>query len=237
MFWPVFIAGFSLGAISSLHCVGMCGPLALALPVGHLSKTMQLVSLLLYQFGRIITYALFGLIFGLAGRRIYIAGLQQWFSIIIGIAVLILVVLYWVYKNPLQPFVFRKAFSYVQSFMTRAFHSNKNSGSFILLGMANGLLPCAMVYVAVAGALTSAQVSYSIAFMAMFGAGTLPAMMIIGYFGRMVSLPVRNIFKKSIPFFMTIMGLLLILRGLNLGIPFISPEMPEAFHTTVSCSR
>jgi uncharacterized protein len=235
MLWPAIIAGFSLGAVSSLHCVGMCGPLALALPVHHLSRSKQLLSLLLYQSGRVITYSLFGLLFGLAGRRIYVAGFQQWFSIIMGIIVLLLVILYWVYKNPLQPFIFKKAFSYVQSFMMKAFHSKKSNRGFLLVGMANGLLPCAMVYVAIAAALTTTQVSYSVLFMAMFGAGTLPAMMIIGYFGRMVSLPVRNMFKQSIPFFMTIMGIILILRGMNLGIPFISPVMPEALNPAIGC--
>lgn len=235
MIWAAIIAGFSLGTVSSLHCVGMCGPLALALPVHHLSKTHQLISLFLYQLGRIITYSSLGLVFGLAGRKIYLAGFQQWFSIIMGIVVLVLVILYSVYKNPLQPSLFKKMFSAVQLYMMKAFRSKKSSAGFLLLGMANGLLPCAMVYVAIAGALTTTQVSYSVLFMAMFGAGTLPAMMIIGYFGRMVSLPVRNTFKKSIPVFMTIMAIVLILRGMNLGIPFISPMLQGPTGDAVIC--
>ena len=235
MLWTIIIAGFSLGAVSSLHCVGMCGPLALALPVHHLSKSQQLISLFLYQLGRIITYSLFGLVFGLAGRTIYMAGIQQWFSIAMGVVVLLLVVLYWVYKNPLHPSVFKKLFNSVQSYMMKAFHSRKSAGGFLLLGMANGFLPCAMVYVAIAGALTTTQVSHGVMFMAMFGAGTLPAMMIIGYFGRMVSLPVRNMFRKSIPVFMTIMAVVLILRGMNLGIPFISPVLQGPAVEAVVC--
>ncbi|MBL7740777.1 MAG: sulfite exporter TauE/SafE family protein [Chitinophagaceae bacterium] len=235
MLWAAIIAGFSLGAVSSLHCVGMCGPLALALPVHHLSKSQQLISLFLYQFGRIITYAAFGLVFGLAGRRIYLAGFQQWFSIIMGATVLLLVILYWVYKNPLQPSVFKRFFVAVQSYMIKAFQSKKSVAGFLLMGMANGLLPCAMVYVAVAGALTTTEISYSVLFMAMFGAGTLPAMMAVSYFGRMVSLPVRNIFRKAVPVFMTIMAILLILRGLNLGIPFISPVLNGPAGETVVC--
>jgi len=235
MLWAIIIAGLSLGAVSSLHCVGMCGPLALALPVHHLSRPQQLISLFLYQLGRIITYSAFGLVFGLAGRTIYVAGFQQWFSMVMGIVVLLLVILYWVYKNPLQPSVFKKLFSAVQSYMMKALHSKKTSGGFLLLGMANGFLPCAMVYVAIAGALTTTEVYYSVIFMAMFGAGTLPAMMIIGYFGRMVSLPVRNMFRKSIPVFMTVMAIVLILRGMNLGIPFISPILQGPFSDTVVC--
>lgn len=235
MLWPVIIAGFSLGAVSSLHCVGMCGPLAMALPVHHLSKPQQLVSLLLYQFGRIITYSALGLLFGLAGRQIYLAGFQQWFSIIMGIVVVVLVILYWVYKNPLQPSALKKLFMAVQAFMMKAFQSKKSSGYFLLFGMANGLLPCAMVYMAIAGALTTTQVAYSVVFMAMFGAGTLPAMMIVGYFGRMISLPVRNMFRQSIPVFMCIVGIVLILRGMNLGIPFISPVLQHNSYNVISC--
>lgn len=237
MLWAVMIAGFSLGLISSLHCVGMCGPLALALPVHHLSRIKQVLSLLLYQAGRVITYSILGLVFGLAGRQLFLAGFQQWFSIIMGIVVLLLVVLYWIYKRPLQPLILKKLFTQVQSFMIKMFHARKNSGGFILLGMANGLLPCAMVYVAVAGALTTTQVSYGVLFMAMFGAGTLPAMMIIGYFGRMVSLPVRNMFRQAIPVFMTIVGIVLILRGMNLDIPFISPLLPHHLGEAVSCGH
>src|SRR5687767_11922505 len=115
MLWTFVIAGLSLGAVSSLHCVGMCGPLAMALPVHHLSKTQRFLSLLFYQFGRIITYASLGLIFGLLGRRIYLGGLQQWFSIIMGISVLVILVLYWIYKSPLHLSFLNKLYYVVQS--------------------------------------------------------------------------------------------------------------------------
>jgi sulfite exporter TauE/SafE len=92
-----------------------------------------------------------------------------------------------------------------------------------------------MVYVAIAAALTTTDVSYSVVFMAMFGAGTLPAMMIVGYFGRMASLPVRNMFRKAVPVFMVVMAVILILRGLNLGIPFISPMLNGPAGETVIC--
>ncbi len=94
MLWPVAIAGFTLGAAGSLHCVGMCGPLSLALPLYHLTAVNKFLSLLLYQVGRIITYSIIGLLFGLAGRRIYIAGYQQWFSIVMGLIVLCVALLY-----------------------------------------------------------------------------------------------------------------------------------------------
>src|SRR6185436_11170473 len=99
MSWPVLLSGFTLGAIGSLHCIGMCGPLSLALPVGHLTKRSKLFSLLIYQFGRILTYSIFGLLLGLAGRRIYIAGYQQWFSIILGVIISLFAILYFLQRH------------------------------------------------------------------------------------------------------------------------------------------
>lgn len=103
------------------------------------------------------------------------------------------------------------------------------------MGMANGLLPCGMVYIAIAGALSTADVVSGVLFMAFFGAGTLPAMMMISYFGKMISLSARSSMRKAVPYFVAVMGILLILRGLNLGIPFISPEMPAVSGQVVSC--
>jgi uncharacterized protein len=235
MLWPFIIGGLSLGAVSSLHCVGMCGPLSMALPVHHLSNTQKFFSLLSYQFGRIITYASLGLIFGLLGRRIYLAGFQQWFSIIMGVVVILLLVFYWIYKKPLHPSFLNKLYQVIQLRMIKILRSPKNRLSFLLLGMANGLLPCGMVYVAIAGALTTGEVGYSVAFMAMFGAGTLPAMMMISYFGQLISMPVRRIMRNIVPYFIALLALILILRGMNLDIPFISPALKESPGKTESC--
>ena len=105
---PILIAGFTLGFAGSLHCVGMCGPLSLALPTWHLSPVVKLVSLFTYQLGRVITYSILGFIFGLAGRGIYIAGVQQWFSITLGIFILFLAALYFIQgSNPHLSFLSR----------------------------------------------------------------------------------------------------------------------------------
>jgi len=233
--WPVMIAGFTLGAAGSLHCVGMCGPLSLALPVHHLSGIHRFVSLLLYQLGRIITYSFIGLIFGLAGRRIYISGYQQWFSIGMGILVLILALLYFISKRAVHLSFLNRFYLFVQSLIVRLLKSSTNSFGFLLMGMANGLLPCGMVYIAIASALSFSGVTESVSFMAMFGAGTLPAMMLIGYAGQLIKPGWRSSFRKLVPVFISLMGVVLILRGLNLGIPFISPELPMSPGDAVVC--
>lgn len=228
MLWGAIISGFTLGAAGSLHCVGMCGPLSLALPTHHLSKTQKFLSLLTYQFGRIITYSFIGLIFGLAGRRIYISGYQQWFSIGLGIIVLVMAGMYFISKNSVHFSFFNRFYLSIQQLISRLLKKQGGPLSFLLLGLANGLLPCGLVYVAVAATLSFTEIAESVSFMAMFGAGTLPAMMLMGYAGQMINFEARKLMRKAVPVFITLMGVLLILRGLNLGIPFISPEMPQS---------
>src|SRR6187200_103527 len=99
----VIIAGFVLGLISSFHCVGMCGPLALSLPVHHLVKLRQTAAIFLYNIGRVVSYSLSGVLFGLVGRTIYLAGFQQWFSIVLGIAMLLISIQYFFAGNALHP--------------------------------------------------------------------------------------------------------------------------------------
>lgn len=229
------ISGLTLGAAGSLHCVGMCGPLSLALPTFHLSRTKQFFSLLIYQSGRVITYSLIGLLFGLAGRRIYISGYQRWFSIGLGILVLALALIYYLQKKTIHLSFFNRFYMYVQRLIGRILKNNKGILGFLWLGMANGLLPCGLVYVAVAATLSFSELTESVSFMAFFGLGTLPAMMIVGMAGSMIKPEARQLMRKAVPVFVTLMGVVLILRGLNLGIPFISPELPGAPGDAVIC--
>lgn len=224
-----------MGMAGSLHCVGMCGPLSLALPTGHLSGAGKFLSLLLYQLGRIITYSFIGLVFGLAGRSLNITGYQQWFSIILGSIVLLLAVFYFVQKKS-PHFRFLSCFYYfIQRKMSRLLTSAKGPRGFFLLGMTNGFLPCGMVYIAMAATLSLTSVGQSIFFMAAFGAGTLPAMMLVALTGQYLKPGIRNSFRKAVPVFITLMGLVLILRGMNLGIPFISPELPKTATGAIHC--
>lgn len=230
----ITISALVLGLISSFHCVGMCGPLALALPVAHLGKGSQMVSLALYNLGRVITYGSLGLVFGLAGRKLYLAGFQQWFSIGAGLLMLVLAFQYFIRKRSVQPVWLNGFHRQVQTWMQRSLQSKHLSG-YLFLGMANGLLPCGMVYLAIAGALTTTQVYQGVLFMVYFGAGTLPAMMALGMFGLRADLNVRRRIKQAMPFVVAGVALLLILRGLNLGIPFISPHLSGPITDAASC--
>lgn len=231
----ILIAGITLGFAGSLHCVGMCGPLSLALPTWHLSPALKWVSLLAYQLGRIITYSILGLVFGFAGRGIYIAGVQQGFSITLGIFILLLAVVYFMQGSNIHLSFLSRPYSALMKLIAAIIKQHAGISGFLFLGMANGLLPCGMVYIALAAALSFYKVYQGVGFMAMFGAGTLPTMMLIGYGGRLISPSLKKIFRKSIPFFIAATGIILILRGLNLGIRFISPEIPSATGQAIIC--
>ncbi|TKK71751.1 sulfite exporter TauE/SafE family protein [Ilyomonas limi] len=233
MSWQLFISALGLGLVSSFHCVGMCGAIAFSLPVRGMPPVKKGIGILLYNLGRISVYAVFGLLFGLLGRQIYVAGFQQWFSIIAGILILLVVL------NILFPFhlrlpVFRNAHGFVQTWMSR-FLKQPHLGNLYLIGVANGMLPCGLVYFAITGALVTGSVVNAMLFMATFGLGTLPAMFAVSYFGYMLKLSVRQMVKKAVPFFMAVMGMLLILRGMGLGIPYVSPFVPGAPKTAIVC--
>lgn len=231
--WQVLLSGFSLGIFSSLHCVGMCGPLMLALPVRHLGRWQQLSAIVLYNSGRIITYSIIGLIIGLLGRKIVNPALQQWLSIIAGITMLLLAAAYFTGKKWLKPGWMINMHSWLLDSMSVLLQSKKIGGYF-LLGAANGLLPCGMVYIAIAGALMHSGQGQSMLFMMVFGLGTLPAMLALGFFGLQIRLSMRNRVKRMMPFFVVAIAVLLILRGMNLGIPFISPAV-ENMRDGISC--
>lgn len=230
----ILLAGFLLGTISSFHCVGMCGPLALALPVQHLSALHKSLSLFLYHLGRIAVYAILGLVFGLAGRGLYLTGFQQWFSIGLGLTMLIFLLQYLGFRNLRQPPLINKFNQGIQKQIILLWKSPSRS-SFVLLGMANGILPCGMVYLAVAGALNVSHVSNGVLFMAMFGLGTLPPLFALSFFGSLIKLSLRNKIRQITPLIIATMAIILILRGLNLGIPFISPLLGGVRAPAVIC--
>lgn len=234
MMLEAITGGLVLGAFSSLHCIGMCGPLALALPVQHLPVWQQRIAAIMHNLGRIATYALLGLLFGFAGRSLQLAGFQQWLSIISGAVILFFIVNYYLLHKSWQPAFTVKLNQAVQELMIRLLN-NKTAKTYLLFGMVNGLLPCGMVYVALAAALNFREVENSVVFMSSFGAGTVPLLLLLTVLGHSVSFSVRSKIRKAVPYIMTVMAVLLILRGLNLGIPFISPVLAGETAAPVQC--
>lgn len=223
------LSGFLLGLLSSLHCVGMCGPLLLALPTRQLPRVGRTLAPLMYHAGRIAVYALGGLLFGLLGRHVYLAGWQRLFSIAIGVAIL---VIYVARRWSMLPSM--KISLSLSNTVSRFWRSPSTTGFFIL-GIANGLLPCGMVYLAIAAALTRNTIGEATLFMVLFGVGTLPLLTGLQVLGRTVGAPLRSRLRRTLPLVTVLMAVLLILRGLNLGIPFVSPRLATAPQVAISC--
>ncbi|MEC5147858.1 sulfite exporter TauE/SafE family protein [Chitinophaga sp. 212800010-3] len=219
------IAPFMLGFIGSFHCIGMCGPIALTLPLQHLSGGRKAAGILLYNTGRISAYAILGLIFGWLGRQFYLGGLQQWLSIITGSLLLMVIFIRYagirIFKNQPVPNAFTRQ---IKSMLGRLLQQQRFS-TLYAIGFLNGFLPCGLVYLGIAGALATGDILQGMLFMAAFGAGTLPAMAGVTWFSHLISLSIRNRMRSLIPVVVSVMGVLLILRGMNLGIPYISPAM------------
>jgi len=234
--WYFILTGFVTGLVSSLHCVGMCGPLALALPAGSLSAAGKRNALILYNAGRIITYALLGLVAGLAGSAFVTGGFQQGLSIVTGLLMLFFVVVNTIFKNKnfARVPLFSKFFQSLQRFIASLL-KNKKPSAFFLIGSANGLLPCSMVYMAIIAAIASGSVVAGVLFMMCFGLGTTPFMLALPWFGQSVSFAFRSKIKTAFPYMLSVLALLLILRGMNLNIPFISPAVYHNNAHAVGC--
>jgi len=230
IYWTAFIVGL----FGSLHCIGMCGPIALALPYQGYNRINYVLSRLLYNVGRSITYGLMGLIVGLAGQGISIVGAQRWLSIGSGILLIIIVLLPISMSQRIS--ILKPAYEFT-AWLKKKFGVlfQKNTiGSTFLIGILNGFLPCGLVYVALAGALASGSWSSGMIYMVLFGVGTIPVMFAVSYFGKFIGTGVRRKFNRIIPVFIFILGVLFILRGMNLGIKFISPKLQTDHQTEMA---
>ncbi len=216
-----FGIAFVLGFLGSLHCAAMCGPLMLALPVPPGGPARFLAGRIVYQLGRIMTYCLLGVIAGLVGRSLLLAGFQRWISIALGMAILLG---FFLSKKislaaPVVRLVTRLKTTMGTQLQRRSFTS------LAILGLLNGLLPCGLVYVAMAGAVSRGGLVAGAGYMAMFGLGTLPMMAAISLSGKLFPAAVRLKLRSAIPVGVCLLAALLILRGLSLGIPYLSPNL------------
>ena len=216
---------FLLGLLGAFHCVGMCGPIALALPLGGYNRFEKVIGALLYNIGRATTYGIFGWLVGFAGAGLFWIGFQQYFSVVLGVLLLLYVLMPQRYKvkveqvNFLQPLI-----RYVKDALSALFRQ-KNFSTLYFIGVLNGLLPCGLVYAALAGALATGNPVKGSLFMMVFGLGTFPLMLAVNLSAQKISIQWRNRMRKAVPVFISFIAVLLILRGLNLGIPYLSPKL------------
>lgn len=222
---PEILASFFVGLFGSLHCIGMCGPIAIALPIPHTNNLSFFTGRLLYNIGRVATYSFLGTVFGLLGSHLVISGFQQSVSIILGFAIIIAVIVPPKYKARIsQHKIVQKLTLPLKSGISDLFKKGTFSAMF-LIGVLNGFLPCGLVYVALAGAIASGDAISGTVVMILFGLGTVPAMFAATIFGKFINLNIRKKINKAIPVLTLLLGLIFIMRGMGLGIPYLSPKI------------
>ena len=233
----IITAGMALGLLGSFHCIGMCGPLALSLPINSDDLFVKFSGTLLYNLGRVVTYSCIGLFFGMIGRSFALFGFQQWLSIIMGSLILLFLIIGKRFKKlriniPGITIHFEKLRKALGNL-----YMKRNFSSLFLIGVLNGFLPCGLVYMALAGAMASGNLVSSVVFMASFGVGTLPLMWAIAFFGNCVSVSLRIRIRKAYPFVIALVACMLILRGLGLGIPYVSPKLNADKKEMIECRK
>lgn len=214
---------FFIGLLGGLHCIGMCGPLAFAIPLRQKGWPALLWNKLIYQFGRIISYCVLGAVVGLLGKQIWQAGIQQNISMITGVLVILAAL-----SRLLKWSLFKKNSTAILMSFHRVFdYAFRHRANHLIIGIINGFLPCGFVYLALTGALNTDSINKGIQYMFWFGMGTVPLMLgaslVVGFAG----MPLRNKLNKIMPYAMLFLGIWFILRGLELNIPYLSPEIPN----------
>ena len=212
---------FFMGLLGSIHCAVMCGPLLLAVQAGQGISWKTTFNKLLYQFGRILTYGLIGLFLGLLGNVASLQGWQQGFSLVTGILLFAIGLFYMFGKSSSKLAAIQtKAIQPFAKFMGKWLY--RPGGSFVA-GVLNGILPCGMVYMALASAVNADSIWNSFYFMLLFGLGTLPLLLVFSFAGNFPKRIFKKGFSTVLPILFILMGLWFILRGANLDIPYLSP--------------
>ena len=219
MLWSAVI----FGLLGSLHCIGMCGPIAFMLPVDRNNSYRKVVQIAMYHFGRLLAYGSIGLVFGLVGKGFYLFGMQQQLSIFIGIVMIVIVIIpakKFNRYNVSKPLF--KVISKVKSSLGQAL-KKRTTDTFLTIGFLNGFLPCGLVYMAVFASIAMQNALLGSLYMMLFGLGTIPLMTSAIYLGKILNSNIKQRIQKTIPVFVFIIGVLFIIRGMGLGIPYLSP--------------
>ncbi|GAB1857114.1 sulfite exporter TauE/SafE family protein [Flavobacteriaceae bacterium MHTCC 0001] len=232
MLWSAFI----FGILGSFHCVGMCGPIAFMLPVDRTNTVKKISQIAIYHLGRLLAYCLIGLAFGLVGKSLYIFGFQQELSATIGTLMIVSVIIpRYIFRryNILKPVY--KIISKIKNALGSAL-KRKSMDTFLTIGFLNGFLPCGLVYMAIFAAITLGNATDASLYMATFGLGTIPLMTTAIYLSNVLKGKFRQHIQNVIPVVIIIIGTLFIIRGLGLGIPYLSPTpINELVANNIDC--
>ncbi len=219
----LLLSALGLGFASGFHCIGMCGPIALSLGLTKQQAINFHLQNFTYNFGRIVTYAFMGGILGFVGKGFEMAGFQQYLTFIAGILLIIMAVFSFGGKDFASKIPFLSKFLFSVKMNLGKFLQKADLKSRFFTGILNGFLPCGMVYMALTASLAAGGIWQGALFMALFGLGTFPFMFAVVFLGNMMTTAFRIKILKFVPVMMIVLGGIFILRGMELGIPYLSP--------------
>ncbi|PWK80144.1 hypothetical protein LX99_00608 [Mucilaginibacter oryzae] len=216
---------FFIGLFGSVHCIGMCGPLAFSIPSFHAQWWRVVLDKVIYNLGRLFSYTLLGFLTGLLGRQLWLLGLQQGVSIISGLLIMgaglsRILKIRFTQSRRLAPLL--------QPLNKLIVYALKQRAGHLIVGILNGFLPCGFVYIALVGAVNTGTPAASAVYMFWFGAGTFPLMLAATVSSGFVGPALRRRINKGIPYLMVCLGVWFTLRGLALNIPYLSPAKQES---------
>ncbi|MES2778799.1 MAG: sulfite exporter TauE/SafE family protein [Bacteroidota bacterium] len=229
----IFLTAFLTGLLGSFHCAGMCGPIALAVPTIGKSFSAKLLSKVVYNAGRILTYAILGALLGTFGLGLKLAGLQQSISIAAGLSIILMVLFS---SHVIERWV-GNPFSLIKGKTIARLFQSPSLSSIFAIGLLNGLLPCGFVYLGLIGSVATQNAIEGAAFMVLFGLGTFPMMLGVGMVGQFLTAHARTSINKWVPVLAIFIGCIFIMRGLNLGIPYLSPKITSDHTTVKECCK
>lgn len=220
----MLLSALVFGILGSFHCIGMCGPIAFMLPLSRDNSTKRFIQIALYHSGRLFSYSLIGLAFGIIGKSLNLFGIQQQISIAIGLIMILLVIFP---SEKLGKFSFSRPVYKVVGRIKSSLGAQlkkKTPDTFLTIGFLNGFLPCGLVYMAVLGAIATGSIAYGSLYMFLFGLGTVPLMTGAVYFSKFLTTgKIRRNVRRVIPILVLLIGVLFVLRGMGLDIPYVSP--------------
>lgn len=218
-----------LGLFGSLHCVGMCGPILSVLPYHRISRS-TIHKVILYHTGRWFGYLLILVLFQSLAQSLAFVGLQEFISVFSGI---LLIVIGFGALLRTQVLSLNRFISLLGKYLQK--QSQGRVYHVVMMGFLNGLLPCGYVYVAAAAAVSVGTFYKSMGFMLLFGIGTLPALLGLGVLRQVATRYFKISAAKWLPWVSLSLGVLLVVRGLELDIPYMSPIIEKSDEGIHSC--
>jgi sulfite exporter TauE/SafE len=220
----MLLTALTMGLAGSLHCAGMCSPLAIAIGQANAAGFRKRA---LYNLGRILTYGLLGIGAGMIGYVLPLARLQDPLSVILGI---ILLTMACSGVTGLRiPFLNNAVsrFTGMLRMMFAKFIQRKNAGAMLLLGSLNGLLPCGLTFLALSFSLTLGTPAEGFAFMFTFGIGTLPVMLGLVSLSGLLTKTLYGNARWVSTGLMIVSGMLLIARVFLVHLPDAHQLQPD----------